>query len=92
MAGTGLALPGGLPHPGEVPVTDGALHEFLVNEHYVTEQRVRQVVGSVVQKAMEDFQETRRELVAMVDKMTEVSSHFDTRVNAAESELTERQA
>ena len=55
MAGEGPALPGALSHPGEAPVTIGALHGFLSNERYVTEERMRQVVGNVVQTAMEEF-------------------------------------
>ena len=54
---------------------------------YPGEDHMRQIGGNVAQTAMEEFQENRRSLVAMVDMMTVVSSHLDTRVNTAESDL-----
>ena len=92
MTTPGAALPGAIPHPGEQPFSIGAPHAFLSNERYVTEDRMRQIVQTIVQTFMLVFQESRRNFVAMVDRMIELSSHFDTRVDTAERELAERQA
>ena len=81
----------GIPHPGEQPVTVGALHQFLQDERYVTEERMREIVETIVREQIGDIHKMRRNMVTMVDRMTEMSSHFDTRVTAAESQLSARQ-
>ena len=93
MAGTGpqLSAAGGIPHPGDAPVTVGGLHAFLQDERYVTEERMRQIVGTLGQEQVAEFQGVRASLVVMVERMTEMSSHFDARVTTAEAQISARQ-
>ena len=93
MAGVGPTLPGVPPilHLGETPVTLGALHGFLQDEQYVTEARMREIVGTLVQEQVAEFQGLRVSLVGMAEKMTEMSSHFDQRVASAQTQISERQ-
>ena len=91
MSGTGPTLPP-LQHPADTPVTLGALHSFLQDEQYVTEARMREMVGRLVQEQVQEFTTLRVSLMGMVDKMTEMSSVFDQRTAAAQSEISDRQA
>ena len=55
----------GIQHPGKHSVTIGAFLEFfLTSEGYVPEERMRQVVQTIVQTSMEEMQENRRNLLA----------------------------
>ena len=94
MSGVGPQLPGVPPlhHPAKTPVTLGALHSFLQDEQYVTEARMREIVGTLVQEQVAEFQGLRVSLAGMVEKMTEMSSHFDQRVAIAETQISDRQA
>ena len=58
----------------------------------MTEARLRETVGNLVQEQVAEFQGLRVSLIGMVEKMTEMSSHFDQRVAAAETQISERQA
>ena len=71
MAGTGPTLPP-LQHPADTPVTLGGLHGFLQDEQYVTEARMREIVGQFVQEQVHLFQTLRTPLVGMV-----VGGHID---------------
>ena len=63
--------------PGEQPVTCAELHTFLQQEEYVTEQRMRGIVETIVREQIGEFHEMRRDMVIMIDRVTEVASHFD---------------
>ena len=90
MAGTGPTLPP-LQHPADTPVTLGALHEFLQTEQYATEARMRETVGRPVQEQVTELHALRTSLLGMVEKMTEMSSHFDQRTAAAQAQISDRQ-
>ena len=93
MAGVGPQLLGipPLQHPRETPVTLGGLHSCVQDEHYVTEERMRGIFETIVREQIGEFHEMRRNMVAMVDRMTEMSYHLDTRVTSAEAQLSARQ-
>ena len=86
----GMNASPGIHHPGEQPVTVGALHEFLTSGQYDTEERMRQVVPTIVQTSMEEMQVSRRNLAAMVDRMNDMLSHLDRRVDAALTQVSDR--
>ena len=54
MAGVGPTLPL-VQHPADTPVTLGGLHGFLQDLHYVTEARMREIVGTFVQEQVAEF-------------------------------------
>ena len=80
-----------LQHPADTPVTLGGLHEWLHQEQYVTEARMRETVGRLVTEQVSEFQALRISLVGLVDKMTEMSSVFDQRTTAAQTQISDRQ-
>ena len=92
MAGTGPQLPRVPPlqHPGETPVTLGGLHAFLQDERYVTEERMRQIVWTLVQEQVAEFQGLRPSLLGMEERLAEMSSHFDAQVTTAETQISAR--
>ena len=46
--------------PGEQPVTRAELHTFLQSEEYVTEQRTRGIVETIVREQIGEFHEISR--------------------------------
>ena len=85
-------MPGGVQHPGEQSVLQRHLEEYLIREQFVTEERMRTVVNTVVRESMEEFHTSLRHIVEMVDRMKEMSSQFDTRANNASEAFTQAQA
>ena len=71
-------------------VIQRALNEFRKAEQDVTQERMRQFDQTIVQTSMEEIQESRRNLAAMVDRMNEMSSHFDARVEVAFTQINDR--
>ena len=81
-------MPGaGIQHPGEQPVLQRNFEEHLIREKFVTEDRMRRTVSTLVRQAMEEFDENRRRLVEMVEQVNTLSGQFEARVTQASSQI-----
>ena len=56
----------------------------------MTEERMRQIVGPLVQEHVGQLQGLRASLAGMLERMTEMPSHFDARVTTAEAQISAR--
>ena len=57
----------------------------------MTEDRMRRIVGTLIQEQVAEFHGLRTCLVGMVERMTQMSSHFGACITTAEAQITARQ-
>ena len=80
-------MPGGaaIHHPAGAPVLQGDLEAFLESERYVTEDRMRGIVNTIVRDAIEEFNTNRDRAEALLQWTNELTAEFDARVVEATS-------